>query len=73
MFIMNACWEASDEKKETPKRMSQTLSHAGVAVSITNITDIMSFAIGRLFGNYRHSPYRLLYRLAGYPVVLCVC
>ena len=46
MFIMNACWEKSDEKKSTSERMSETLSHAGVAVSITNITDVMSFAIG---------------------------
>ncbi|VDM54575.1 unnamed protein product [Angiostrongylus costaricensis] len=46
MFIMNACWEQSDEHQPVPVRMSQTLSHAGVAVTITNITDIMSFAIG---------------------------
>ncbi|KAL6724288.1 hypothetical protein Aduo_019188 [Ancylostoma duodenale] len=46
MFIMNACWEQSDEHQPVPVRMSQTLSHAGVAVTITNVTDIMSFAIG---------------------------
>ncbi|KJH47116.1 patched family protein [Dictyocaulus viviparus] len=46
MFIMNACWEKSDECQTIPVRMSQTLSHAGVAVTITNVTDIMSFAIG---------------------------
>uniref|UniRef100_A0A0K0DPR1 SSD domain-containing protein n=1 Tax=Angiostrongylus cantonensis TaxID=6313 RepID=A0A0K0DPR1_ANGCA len=46
MFIMNACWEQSDEHQPVPVRMSETLSHAGVAVTITNITDIMSFAIG---------------------------
>ncbi|VDM77647.1 unnamed protein product [Strongylus vulgaris] len=46
MFIMSACWEQSDERQPVPVRMAQTLSHAGVAVTITNITDIMSFAIG---------------------------
>ncbi|EYC17939.1 hypothetical protein Y032_0029g1968 [Ancylostoma ceylanicum] len=46
MFIMSACWEQSDEHQPVPVRMSQTLSHAGVAVTITNVTDIMSFAIG---------------------------
>ncbi|KHJ93656.1 patched family protein [Oesophagostomum dentatum] len=46
MFIMTACWEQSDERQPVPVRMAQTLSHAGVAVTITNITDIMSFAIG---------------------------
>ncbi|EPB75144.1 hypothetical protein ANCCEY_05770 [Ancylostoma ceylanicum] len=45
MFIMSACWEQSDEHQPVPVRMSQTLSHAGVAVTITNVTDIMSFAI----------------------------
>ncbi|VDO88806.1 unnamed protein product [Heligmosomoides polygyrus] len=46
MFIITSCWEQSDENQTVPQRMSQTLSHAGVAVTITNVTDILSFAIG---------------------------
>uniref|UniRef100_A0A0N5ASY9 SSD domain-containing protein n=1 Tax=Syphacia muris TaxID=451379 RepID=A0A0N5ASY9_9BILA len=46
MFIMNACWDQTNSKLPPEKRMSETLAHAGVAVSITNITDILSFAIG---------------------------
>ena len=47
MFIMNACWSTTDDRDTVAKRMSDTLAHAGVAVSITNITDVMSFAIGK--------------------------
>ncbi|CAJ0933790.1 unnamed protein product, partial [Mesorhabditis belari] len=46
MFIMVACWESSDSRKPVPQRISQTLAHAGVAITITNVTDILSFAIG---------------------------
>ncbi|MFH4973871.1 hypothetical protein AB6A40_000580 [Gnathostoma spinigerum] len=46
MFIMNACWNQSDRKRNTAYRMSEMMGHAGVAVTITNITDILSFAIG---------------------------
>ncbi|CAI5454855.1 unnamed protein product [Caenorhabditis angaria] len=46
MFLMNACWDQCDNKLTVPERISKTLAHAGVAVTITNVTDIMSFAIG---------------------------
>uniref|UniRef100_A0A1I7Z7R4 SSD domain-containing protein n=1 Tax=Steinernema glaseri TaxID=37863 RepID=A0A1I7Z7R4_9BILA len=46
MFIMNACWEQTDKSLSVPDRMSDMMAHAGVAVSITNITDVLSFAIG---------------------------
>ncbi|EGT40756.1 CBN-DAF-6 protein [Caenorhabditis brenneri] len=46
MFLMNACWDQTSKTLTVPERMSKTLSHAGVAVTITNVTDIMSFAIG---------------------------
>ncbi|VDM42575.1 unnamed protein product [Toxocara canis] len=46
MFIMNACWDRTDPSLTVPERMSEMMAHAGVAVSITNITDILSFAIG---------------------------
>ncbi|CAA93751.2 SSD domain-containing protein [Caenorhabditis elegans] len=46
MFLMNACWDQTSKSLSVPERMSKTLSHAGVAVTITNVTDVMSFAIG---------------------------
>lgn len=46
MFIMNACWDQTDRSLSVEERMSVMMMHAGVAVSITNITDILSFAIG---------------------------
>uniref|UniRef100_A0A7E4WBE9 SSD domain-containing protein n=1 Tax=Panagrellus redivivus TaxID=6233 RepID=A0A7E4WBE9_PANRE len=46
MFIMNACWDQTDRKLPIEERMRLMMMHAGVAVSITNITDILSFAIG---------------------------
>uniref|UniRef100_A0A0M3HPH2 SSD domain-containing protein n=1 Tax=Ascaris lumbricoides TaxID=6252 RepID=A0A0M3HPH2_ASCLU len=46
MFIMNACWDRTDPSHTVAQRMSEMMAHAGVAVSITNITDILSFAIG---------------------------
>ncbi|TMS36311.1 hypothetical protein L596_003505 [Steinernema carpocapsae] len=46
MFIMNACWDQTDKSHSVPDRMSDMMAHAGVAVTITNVTDILSFAIG---------------------------
>ncbi|CAB3407312.1 unnamed protein product [Caenorhabditis bovis] len=46
MFLMNACWDQTSDTLTVEERLSKTLAHAGVAVTITNITDIMSFAIG---------------------------
>jgi patched domain-containing protein len=46
MFIMNASWDQTDRSLPIETRMQEMMSDAGVAVSITNITDILSFAIG---------------------------
>ena len=46
MFIMNASWDQTDRSLSIEARMQEMMSDAGVAVSITNITDILSFAIG---------------------------
>ncbi|KAI1732170.1 patched family domain-containing protein [Ditylenchus destructor] len=46
MFIMNACWDQTDRGLPTRIRMAEMMSNAGVAVSITNITDIFAFLIG---------------------------
>lgn len=46
MFIMNACWDQTDRSLPVADRQSTMMMHAGVAVTITNVTDILSFAIG---------------------------
>lgn len=46
MFIMNACWYQTNRDLPTQERMALMMENAGVAVSITNITDILAFLIG---------------------------
>uniref|UniRef100_A0A0R3RTW7 SSD domain-containing protein n=1 Tax=Elaeophora elaphi TaxID=1147741 RepID=A0A0R3RTW7_9BILA len=46
MFVMNACWNQTSQTDTVPKRMRDMMGHAGVTISITNITDILSFAVG---------------------------
>lgn len=46
MFVMNACWAQTDPRLAVSERMGQMLAKGGVAVSITNITDILAFLIG---------------------------
>uniref|UniRef100_A0A915PRL7 SSD domain-containing protein n=1 Tax=Setaria digitata TaxID=48799 RepID=A0A915PRL7_9BILA len=46
MFVMNACWDQTSQSDAVSKRMRDMMAHAGVTISITNITDIISFAIG---------------------------
>ena len=38
----------SDEKKDNniPQNIGQTMTHAGVAITVTSITDIVVFAVG---------------------------
>uniref|UniRef100_A0A1I7VZ19 Patched family protein n=1 Tax=Loa loa TaxID=7209 RepID=A0A1I7VZ19_LOALO len=46
MFVMNACWNQTSQTDTVSKRMRDMMAHAGVTISITNITDIISFAVG---------------------------
>ncbi|CAG9530179.1 unnamed protein product [Cercopithifilaria johnstoni] len=46
MFVMNACWNQTSQTDTVSKRMHDMMGHAGVTISITNITDILSFAVG---------------------------
>uniref|UniRef100_A0A0N5B256 SSD domain-containing protein n=1 Tax=Strongyloides papillosus TaxID=174720 RepID=A0A0N5B256_STREA len=46
MFIMNACWDQTDPNLNVEERMAEMMEHSAVAISITNITDILSFFIG---------------------------
>lgn len=46
MFIMISAWQDTNFKDPPEKRFKEALSDAGVAVSITSITDIISFGVG---------------------------
>uniref|UniRef100_A0A1I8B712 SSD domain-containing protein n=1 Tax=Meloidogyne hapla TaxID=6305 RepID=A0A1I8B712_MELHA len=47
MFVLNACWSANSAKTLTvSERTAQMMRDGGVAVSITNITDILAFLVG---------------------------
>uniref|UniRef100_A0A1I7T588 SSD domain-containing protein n=1 Tax=Caenorhabditis tropicalis TaxID=1561998 RepID=A0A1I7T588_9PELO len=46
LFIMSAEWHRTNPKHSAEKRIGQTLSEAAVAISITSITDITTFAVG---------------------------
>lgn len=48
MFIMTACYDQVDSYLPVKVRMAEMMRNAGVAVSITNVTDILSFLIGCL-------------------------
>lgn len=48
MFIMTACYDQVDKFLPNKVRMAEMMQNAGVAVSITNVTDILSFLIGCL-------------------------
>uniref|UniRef100_A0A158Q5K9 SSD domain-containing protein n=1 Tax=Dracunculus medinensis TaxID=318479 RepID=A0A158Q5K9_DRAME len=46
MFIMTAVWHRTNPNLSASKRLAVTLSEAATAVSITSITDLLSFGIG---------------------------
>ena len=50
-FVMMAAWDEvmsheKNLKKPLAERIAMTLSHAGAAISITSLTDVMAFIIG---------------------------
>ena len=49
MFVIVQCYNSlSEEEKALPldKRMGETMRHAGVAITITSVTDVIAFGIG---------------------------
>ncbi|CAB3398463.1 unnamed protein product [Caenorhabditis bovis] len=46
LFIMSAEWHRTNPKDSPEVRIGHTLSEAAVAISITSITDITTFAVG---------------------------
>jgi Niemann-Pick C1 protein len=50
-FVMMSAWEEiafhkKHQNKPLPERVALALSHAGAAISITSLTDVVAFVIG---------------------------
>ncbi|EJW74638.1 hypothetical protein WUBG_14456 [Wuchereria bancrofti] len=48
MFIMSAAWHRTNVEQSVSHRLSESLAEAAVAISITTITDMLTFGIGCL-------------------------
>ncbi|EFO23360.1 hypothetical protein LOAG_05122 [Loa loa] len=48
MFIMSAAWHRTNVEQDVSHRLSESLAEAAVAISITTITDMLTFGIGCL-------------------------
>ncbi|XP_023933054.1 patched domain-containing protein 3 [Lingula anatina] len=48
MFVMLASWRETDPRDSVEKRMAGTFSDAGVSITITAITDVVSFVVGSI-------------------------
>lgn len=46
MFIMTNGWHRTNVNEPVDRRLSDMMSEAAVAISITSFTDVISFAIG---------------------------
>jgi len=45
-FVMLAAWRRTPTTLSVPERMARTLSDAAVSITITSVTDVVSFLIG---------------------------
>ncbi|KAK0412604.1 hypothetical protein QR680_006307 [Steinernema hermaphroditum] len=48
MFIMVAAWHRTNPKLSVSRRLAETLAEAAVAITITSLTDMLTFGIGCL-------------------------
>ncbi|CAJ0934660.1 unnamed protein product, partial [Mesorhabditis belari] len=46
LFIMTSAWYKTDKADSTPERTAQMLSHSGVSMTVTTVTNTISFATG---------------------------
>lgn len=56
MFVLLQCWEnlaakekgnrAGGDSASLEERIGRTMRHAGVAVTVTSLTDVCAFAVG---------------------------
>lgn len=66
MFVVLAAWRRTSLQDEVPKRLGLTYADAGVSITITSLTNMVSFATGaatpilavRIFCIYTGSSWR---------------
>ncbi len=46
MFIMSAAWHRSNPCSPVPQRLAESLAESAISITITSVTDALSFAIG---------------------------
>lgn len=46
MFVIIGAWQNSDSKLTVPKRLGYVMSYASVSVTMTSVTNVVSFAVG---------------------------
>ncbi|XP_023242223.1 patched domain-containing protein 3-like [Centruroides sculpturatus] len=59
-FVMLAAWSRTDTAKSVEERLSKTYSEAAVAVTITSLTNILSFLVGII------TPFPCVYLFCSY-------
>ncbi|XP_023244193.1 patched domain-containing protein 3-like [Centruroides sculpturatus] len=47
-FVLWACWRISNPKHKVHKRMEETLSEAGISITLTSLTNLFSYCIGMM-------------------------
>ena len=52
-FVLAAAWKLADPKLDVVERMGAAYGEAALSVTITTITDVLSFAIGAALSNLR--------------------
>ena len=48
MFVILSGWQRSNIQDEIPKRLAETYSEAAVSITITSLTNMLSFFIGAI-------------------------
>ncbi len=55
MFVIMQCWHNLKEEevlgKELHEKVGMTMRHAGVAITVTSLTDVFAFGIGAVTVN----------------------
>lgn len=59
MFVILQCWYNLDEEecagKTLPQKVGLTMQHAGVAITVTSLTDVFAFGVGAVtVSNFCH-------------------
>ena len=65
-FVMLAAWRRTSLKQSVAERMGHTMSEAAVSITITSLTDLISFSIGII------SPFRSVQIFCKYSVLAVV-